>query len=125
MARAGGMPLYKYVANRFLTTIENRVLGTHLSELHTGYRAYSRKLLLDGPVPAQRARLQLRLRDADAGRAFRLPDRGGAGAHALLRRRVLDRASAGDRLRAEDALGGRAAGAPPARGIVRSRKYMP
>ncbi len=48
-ARAGGMPLYKYIANRFLTTIENRVLGTDLSELHTGYRAYSRELLLTVP----------------------------------------------------------------------------
>jgi glycosyltransferase involved in cell wall biosynthesis len=49
MARAGGMPLWKYVANRTLTTIENRVLGTHLTEMHTGYRAYSRKLLLEVP----------------------------------------------------------------------------
>jgi glycosyltransferase involved in cell wall biosynthesis len=49
MARAGGMPLYKYVANRFLTTIENRILGTDLSELHTGYRAYSNRLLREVP----------------------------------------------------------------------------
>jgi glycosyltransferase involved in cell wall biosynthesis len=48
-ARAGGMPLYKYVANRALTSIENRVLGTGFSELHTGYRAYSRELLLTVP----------------------------------------------------------------------------
>jgi glycosyltransferase involved in cell wall biosynthesis len=44
-ARAGGMPRYKLVANLGLTAIENRVLGTGLSELHTGYRAYSRRLL--------------------------------------------------------------------------------
>ena len=44
-ARAGGMPLYKYVANRFLTTIESWVLGRRFSELHTGYRAYSRAFL--------------------------------------------------------------------------------
>lgn len=43
--RKAGMPLYKFLANRFLTWIENRVLDTHYSELHTGYRAYSRKLL--------------------------------------------------------------------------------
>ena len=49
MARAGGMPLWKYVANRSLTGIENRLLGTHLSEMHTGYRAYSRRLLLEVP----------------------------------------------------------------------------
>jgi glycosyltransferase involved in cell wall biosynthesis len=48
-AREAGMPLYKRVANRSLTTIENRVLGTHLTDLHTGYRAYSRELLLTVP----------------------------------------------------------------------------
>jgi glycosyltransferase involved in cell wall biosynthesis len=47
--RRAGMPAWKYVANRFLTGIENRVMGTHLSELHTGYRAYSRRLLLTIP----------------------------------------------------------------------------
>jgi glycosyltransferase involved in cell wall biosynthesis len=40
-ARKGGMPLYKYVGNRILTRFENRVLGTSLSEFHSGYRAYS------------------------------------------------------------------------------------
>jgi glycosyltransferase involved in cell wall biosynthesis len=47
--RRGGMPVHKYVANRGLTAIENRVMGTRLSELHTGYRAYSRRLLLEIP----------------------------------------------------------------------------
>ena len=42
---AGNMPRYKIRANRVLTTIENFILGTHFSELHTGYRAYSRKFL--------------------------------------------------------------------------------
>jgi 2-polyprenyl-3-methyl-5-hydroxy-6-metoxy-1,4-benzoquinol methylase len=37
----GGMPLYKYVGNRILTTIENRALGMHLTEFHSGYRAYN------------------------------------------------------------------------------------
>jgi glycosyltransferase involved in cell wall biosynthesis len=40
-ARRGGMPLYKYVGNRILTQFENRMLGTELSEFHSGYRAYS------------------------------------------------------------------------------------
>lgn len=44
-ALAGGMPRYKYLANRFLTFVENFVMGTNLSECHTGYRAYSRDLL--------------------------------------------------------------------------------
>jgi glycosyltransferase involved in cell wall biosynthesis len=48
-ALEGGMPRYKYLANRALTAIENRILGTSLSELHTGYRAYSRELLLSVP----------------------------------------------------------------------------
>jgi glycosyltransferase involved in cell wall biosynthesis len=46
---AGGMPLWKYVSNRFLTIVENLVLGQHLSECHTGFRAYSRKLLTSIP----------------------------------------------------------------------------
>jgi glycosyltransferase involved in cell wall biosynthesis len=41
----GGMPIWKYVSNRFLTTVENLALGTSLSEAHTGFRAYSRRLL--------------------------------------------------------------------------------
>jgi len=41
----GGMPLYKYIANRFLTLIENLALGVKLSEYHTGYRAFSRTVL--------------------------------------------------------------------------------
>lgn len=41
----GGMPLYKYVANRFLTLFENLMVGEKLSEYHTGLRAYSRELL--------------------------------------------------------------------------------
>jgi len=42
---AGGMPLYKYIANRFLTLIENLVSGQNLSEWHTGMRAYKRSVL--------------------------------------------------------------------------------
>lgn len=44
-ALKGGMPLYKYVANRFLTFAENLLLGEKLSEYHTGYRAFSREVL--------------------------------------------------------------------------------
>jgi glycosyltransferase involved in cell wall biosynthesis len=42
---AGGMPIYKYISNRFLTVVENIVLGQRLSECHTGFRAYSRRML--------------------------------------------------------------------------------
>ncbi|WP_242337876.1 glycosyltransferase family 2 protein [Anaeromyxobacter sp. SG66] len=44
-ALRGGMPLWKYVANRFLTFFENVLLGYKLAEYHTGYRAFSRELL--------------------------------------------------------------------------------
>ena len=51
-ALSGGMPLWKYIANRFLTLVENLLIGAKLSEYHTGYRAFSRRLLerlpLDG-----------------------------------------------------------------------------
>lgn len=49
-ALAGGMPLYKYVANRALTAVENLVVGQKLSEYHTGYRAFSRRLLETLPL---------------------------------------------------------------------------
>jgi len=44
-ALEGGMPLYKYIANRLLTFIENICTGTNLSEWHTGFRAFNRKVL--------------------------------------------------------------------------------
>jgi glycosyltransferase involved in cell wall biosynthesis len=44
-AREGGMPFYKYVANRFLTLVQNWLMGQKLSEYHTGYRAFSRNVL--------------------------------------------------------------------------------
>ena len=49
-ARAGGMPLYKYLSNRALTAAENLMLSQRLSEYHTGYRAFSRRLLLTLPL---------------------------------------------------------------------------
>ena len=49
-ALAGGMPLWKYVANRFLTASENLLLGYKLAEYHTGYRAFSRRLLETLPL---------------------------------------------------------------------------
>lgn len=44
-ALKGGMPLYKFIANRFLTTFQNICIGQHLSEYHTGYRAFSAEVL--------------------------------------------------------------------------------
>src|ERR1700758_2372471 len=51
-ALRGGMPWWKYVANRFLTLAENILLGAKLSEYHTGYRAFSRELLENVPTDA-------------------------------------------------------------------------
>jgi glycosyltransferase involved in cell wall biosynthesis len=48
-ALKGGMPLWRYVANRFLTLCENLLMGSKLSEYHTGYRAFSRRILNEIP----------------------------------------------------------------------------
>ncbi|MCK9540315.1 glycosyltransferase family 2 protein [Dokdonella sp.] len=51
-AIAGGMPRYKYFFNRLLTAVQNLLLGSKLSEFHTGYRAFSRKVLESLPLAA-------------------------------------------------------------------------
>lgn len=51
-ALSGGMPRHKYIANRILTFIQNAILGAKLSEYHTGFRAYSRDMLLSLPLEA-------------------------------------------------------------------------
>lgn len=49
-ALTGGMPLYKYLSNRILTLVQNLLLGSKLSEFHTGYRAFSREVLETLPL---------------------------------------------------------------------------
>ncbi len=49
-ALVGGMPVYKYVANRLLTFVENLFLGAKLSEYHSGFRAFTREVLADLPI---------------------------------------------------------------------------
>ncbi len=49
-ALKGGMPLYKYIANRLLTLIENLALGVKISEYHTGFRAFTREVLMTLPL---------------------------------------------------------------------------
>jgi glycosyltransferase involved in cell wall biosynthesis len=51
-ALRGGMPLYKYISNRFLTAFQNLMMGAKLSEYHTGFRAYSRRMLEVLPLEA-------------------------------------------------------------------------
>jgi len=49
-ALAGGMPLYKYISNRFLTFTQNMLMNAKISEYHTGYRAFTRKVLETVPM---------------------------------------------------------------------------
>jgi hypothetical protein len=49
-ALAGGMPLWKYVSNRVLTAVQNLLVGAKLSEFHTGFRAFSRRVLAELPL---------------------------------------------------------------------------
>jgi glycosyltransferase involved in cell wall biosynthesis len=49
-ALKGGMPVYKYISNRFLTAVQNLLLGSKLSEFHTGYRAFSKEVLTRLPL---------------------------------------------------------------------------
>lgn len=49
-ALAGGMPFYKYIGNRFLTLAQNILMGAKISEYHTGYRAFTRKVLETVPI---------------------------------------------------------------------------
>src|SRR6202043_4285091 len=49
-AMQGGMPVYKYVANRFLTAFQKIFTGAKLSEYHTGFRAFSRQVLMELPL---------------------------------------------------------------------------
>ena len=119
---AGGMPRWKYVSNRFLTIVENVAFGLHLSEYHTGLRAYSRRLLETDPVPPEQRRLRVRPgarrpgrrgRDAPADRRDRRPD-------AVLRGGELGRLQAERRLRPLDA-----AGRPPLRAPSARRPAQP
>ena len=115
---AGGMPSWKYVSNRFLTIVENVAFELHLSEYHTGLRAYSRRPARDDPVPAQQRRLRVRpgahrpgrrRRHAPADRRDRRPD-------PLLRGGELGRLPAQRRLRPVDPARRRSLPPPPAAG---------
>ena len=51
-ALKGGMPLYKYLSNRFLTAVQNLIMAYKLSEYHTGYRGFTRQVLTSLPLEA-------------------------------------------------------------------------
>jgi len=110
-AIAGGMPRWKYVANRSLTMVENAVLRTDLSEFHTGYRAYSRDALMR--IPFLRNAIGSRLTPRSSSR----PSTSASGSGRCPRARSMTRthrrsARSVDRLRAEDRHDARQA--PPA-----------
>ncbi len=88
-ALKGGMPFYKYVSNRFLTLVENLMLGINLSEFHTGYRAFARG---SGVAPAGRVLGRFRLRQPDPGSVcgVRISDRRDLVSDQVLRRGVVD-----------------------------------
>src|SRR5690349_8079621 len=88
-ALRGGMPVYKYISNRFLTAFENIFLGVKLSEYHTGYRAFSSKVLTTLPL-MENSGLCLRQPDAGAVRPLRLPNWRGVLSYKVLRRGILD-----------------------------------
>ena len=94
---AGGMPRWKYVSNRFLTGVENVAFGLHLSEYHTGLRAYSRHLLETVPYQLNSDDFvfdqELIAQVVAAGMAARIGEVGGP--DPLLRGGVLGRASGG------------------------------
>jgi glycosyltransferase involved in cell wall biosynthesis len=124
MALAQGMPRWKYFANRILTTVENRIMGTRLSEAHTGYRAYSRDFLLtipflrnandfsfDSEVLMQAAAFEMRIVEVPAkGRYFEDASSVGFGAGSVYGIKTL---LAGVRLTLHRT------------GILRSRKFQP
>jgi glycosyltransferase involved in cell wall biosynthesis len=94
---AQGMPWWKFLGNRFLTWMENRILGLHLSEYHTGYRAYSRSVLeeipfllnsdhfvFDQEIIVQAAHLGFRIREVPVPTRY-FPEASSAGFSASVR----------------------------------------
>ena len=117
--------MWKYVANRALTLFENVLMGAHLSEYHTGYRAYSRDAARRAAVAAQFRRLRLRQRDPRAGDRRRLPHRRGVGADALFRRGELGDLRAVGALRLRRARAWRCWASLARTGLYRHRLFTP
>ena len=92
-ALRGGMPVWKYVANRFLTFVENFLLGAKLSEYHTGYRAFSRGLLERLPLAKKFGRLCFRQSSPGPGALAGLRHRGSHLPGKVYGRSVLDKFS--------------------------------
>jgi glycosyltransferase involved in cell wall biosynthesis len=76
-ALAGGMPIYKYISNRFLTFVQNLLVRHKLSEYHTGYRAFRRRVLEDLPLAENSDDFVFDNQILVQGYLLRLPHRGG------------------------------------------------
>ena len=114
--RAGGMPLYRYWGNRFSTVVENLLLGTHFTEMHSGMKAYSRHFLESVPFETLLGRLRLRHRDPGGRRGRGIPHPGGGHPHPVHPGVVLDQRAAGPWSTSSAA--SRSAGGPPAPGAA-------
>ena len=112
-AARGGMPLWKRIANRFLTTAENLAMGRQFSECHTGYRAYSRRFLETVPFLRNANGFVFDTEVIFQAVHFGLPRGGGADLDPLLRRRVVGRLPRRRRLRPGHAGHRRPVPAPP------------
>ena len=88
-ARRGGMPMYKWIGNQLLTNFQNRVLGTKLSEFHTGYRIYSTEGACPGSVREEHQRFPFRYRNHHSVRSQKTPHRRIAYSDLLRRRDLL------------------------------------
>ena len=119
------MPRWKYVANRFLTTIENKAMGTDLSELHSGYRAYSKRLLLTVPFLRNSPDFVFDSELLFQAVALRAADDRGPSPWPLLQRRLVGGLRPGARLRDQDALDRASAICCTARGWCARDKFMP
>ncbi len=99
-ALAGGMPRYKYHANRLLTACQNLMTGARLSEYHTGFRAFSRRVLETLPLGRQFVGFRVRQPDAGSGARIRHAHRRSFVPHPLFRTREPDQLPPLGRLRA-------------------------
>ena len=118
----GGMPKWKYLANIFLTALENAAFYMYLTEYHSGLRAYSRRYLETVSFRAQLRRFRLRFRDHRPGRRPQPPHQGSADRNALFRGGFQDRVFAERRLRLVDRQDARQVQAPQ-KGIIRSAQF--
>lgn len=117
-ALRGGMPVYKYLSNRFLTALENFALGQNLGDFHSGFRVYRRGGARKGALRTQLRRLRLRHRIPGPGHPPRVPPGRHPGAGPLLLRSQQHQFQAERTLRHRHPGRGRQVLARPARALA-------